>query len=328
MSQPTRRHVLLGAAGLSAGLVGAPHVARAAWPDRPVKLVVPFAPGGSYDTTGRLIAEGISPLIGQNVVVENRPGAGGIVGSAAVARAPGDGYTLVLGGLTAQILVQGVNADLPFRPMEDFVPVALVAKVPLVLVAARQLNVRTAQDLASLVRAAPGQYNFSSAGNGTSGHIAAQHFSNVAGLQATHVPYRGSAAGLADLLAGRIAYLVDTPSVVAEHVRTSFITGLAVLSDARTPTLPNVPTMKEAGFPQVNSLEPWQAVLAPKGTPPEITTKLNQAINAVIARPEVRARFAAIDLTPMSGSQQEAARFFREENDRWVPLVREMNITA
>jgi tripartite-type tricarboxylate transporter receptor subunit TctC len=328
MRHPSRRHLLLGAAGLSAGLLAAPHAARAAWPDRPVKLVVPFAPGGSYDTTGRLIAEGIAPLIGQSVVIENRPGAGGIVGSAAVARSPGDGYTLVLGGLTAQILVQGVNADLPFKPLEDFVPVALVAKVPLILVAARQLNVRTTEELVRLVRAAPGQHNFSSAGNGTSGHIAAQHFCDVAGLQATHVPYRGSAAGLADLLAGRIAFLVDTPSVIAEHVRSGAIAGLAVLSDSRIPTLPDVPTMKEAGFPGVNNLEPWQAVLAPKGTPPEIVAKLNAAIDSVIAKPEVRERFAAIDLRPMSGSPQEAARFFREENDRWVPLVRAMKITA
>jgi tripartite-type tricarboxylate transporter receptor subunit TctC len=302
--------------------------AQAAWPVRPLTLVVPFAPGGSYDTTGRLIAEGIAPMLSQPVVVENRPGAGGVVGSAAVARASSDGYTLVLGGLTAQILVQGVNDSLPFDPMADFTPVALVAKVPLVLVAARQLDVRTAGELAKLVRAAPDRYDFSSAGNGTSGHIAAQHFADAAGLKVTHVPYRGSAAGLADLLAGRITFLVDTPSVVGEHIRNSGLMGLAVLSDQRIPTLPDVPTMKEAGFPQVNNLEPWQAVLAPKGTPPAIIARLNQAINAVLARPQVRERFAAIDLTPMSGSPEEVARFFKEENDRWVPVVRGMNITS
>lgn len=311
-----------------AGALLAARPARAAYPDRPIRLVVPFAPGGSYDTTGRLISEGIAPQLGQPVVLENRPGAGGVVGSLSVARAPGDGYTLVLGGLTAQILVQGVNANLPFDPMNDFVPVALVAKVPLLLVAARGLNVGTAQALVQRLKAEPGRHNFSSAGNGTSGHIAAQHFADATGIEATHVPYRGSAAGLADLLAGRISFLVDTPSVLGEHVRSGAIPGLAALSDNRIPTLPDVPTMREAGLPQVKSLEPWQAVLAPRGTPAEVVARLNAAINVVLARPATRERFTAIDLTAMGGSPEQAAAFFREENDRWVPIVRAMNIVT
>lgn len=313
---------------LGIGLAALATPAFAAYPDRPIRLVVPFAPGGSYDTTGRLISEGVAPQLGQPVVLENRPGAGGVVGSLAVARAPADGYMLVLGGLTAQILVQGVNASLPFDPLNDFVPVALVAKVPLVLVAARHLGVDTTEALVRKLKAEPGQHNFSSAGNGTSGHIAAQHFVDVTGVQATHVPYRGSAAGLADLLAGRISFLVDVPSVVGQHIRAGTIPGLGALSVSRIPTLPDVPTMREAGFPGVNSLEPWQAVLAPRATPAEVVARLNGAINLVLARPETRERFAAIDLTPMGGSPEEASRFFREENDRWVPIVRAMNIVV
>ena len=322
----TRRQILL--ASLALGALTTTRPAWAAFPDRAIRIVVPYAPGGSYDTTGRLLAEGVAPLLGQPVVVENRPGAGGIVGAASVARAPADGYTLLLSGLTAQILVQGANASLPFDPMSDFVPVALVAKVPLVLVAAKTMNVRSAAELVRAVKERPGAYNFSSAGNGASGHIAAQHFANVAGLEVTHVPYRGSAAGLADLLAGRIAFLVDTPSVVGEHIRSGAISGLAVMSDLRIPTLPDVPTMKEAGFPGVNHLEPWQAIVAPRGTPPEVVARLNAAINEVTARPELRERFAAIDLTPMSGSPDQVARFFTEENDRWVPIVRAMDMRA
>ncbi|WP_043838983.1 Bug family tripartite tricarboxylate transporter substrate binding protein [Muricoccus aerilatus] len=322
----TRRQTLLGS--LAIGTVAGTRPARAAFPDRPVRIVVPFAPGGSYDTTGRLLAEGVAPLLGQPVVVDNRPGAGGVVGAASVARAPADGYTLLLGGLTAQILVQGANASLPFDPMGDFVPVALVAKVPLILVAAKNMNVRSVAELVRAVKAKPGTYDFSSAGTGTSGHIAAQHFANVTGLEVTHVPYRGSAAGLADLLAGRIAFLVDTPSVIGEHVRSGAISGLAVMSDARIPTLPDVPTIKEAGFASVNNLEPWQAIVAPRGTPTEVVARLNAAVNDVTARPEVRARFAAIDLTPMSGSPDQVARFFSEENERWVPIVRAMDMRA
>lgn len=321
-------HDLSRRALLGTGLAAWAAPALAAYPDRPIRLVVPFAPGGSYDTTGRLISEGVAPQLGQPVVLENRPGAGGVVGSLAVARAPADGYMLVLGGLTAQILVQGVNPNLPFDPMNDFVPVALVAKVPLVLVTAPHLGVSTAAELVAKLKAEPGRHNFSSAGNGTSGHIAAQHFVDVTGVQATHVPYRGSAAGLADLLAGRISFLVDVPSVVGQHIRAGTIPGLGALSDSRIATLPDVPTMREAGLPGVNSLEPWQAVLAPKATPAEVVARLNGAINQVLARPETRERFAAIDLTPMGGSPEEAARFFREENDRWVPIVRAMNIVV
>lgn len=322
----TRRQTLMGSLTL-ATLAGTRPV-LAAFPDRAVRIVVPYAPGGSYDTTGRLLAEGVAPLLGQPVVVDNRPGAGGIVGASSVARAPADGYTLLLSGLTAQILVQGANTSLPFDPMGDFVPVALVAKVPLVLVAAKNMNVRSVDELVRAVKARPGSYNFSSAGNGASGHIAAQHFANVTGLEVTHVPYRGSAAGLADLLAGRIAFLVDTPSVIGEHIRSGAISGLAVMSDARIPTLPDVPTMKEAGFAGVNNLEPWQAVVAPRGTPPDVVARLNAAINDVTARPEIRERFASIDLMPMSGSAEQVARFFMEENDRWVPIVRAMEMRA
>ncbi|WP_424811503.1 Bug family tripartite tricarboxylate transporter substrate binding protein [Roseococcus sp. YIM B11640] len=323
MLQANRRSLLLAGAALLAA-----RPALAAYPDRPIRLVVPFAPGGSYDTTGRLISEGISPQLGQPVVLENRPGAGGVVGSLSVARSQGDGYTLVLGGLTAQILVQGVNASLPFKPMEDFIPVALVAKVPLILVAAKRLGVSNAQELVRKLKAEPGRHNFSSAGNGTSGHIAAQHFVDVAQIEATHIPYRGSAAGLADLLAGRVSFLVDTPSVVGEHIRSGAVVAMGVLSDSRIPTLPDVPTMSEAGLPGVKNLEPWQAVLAPRSTPADVVARLNAAINSVLARPETRERFAAIDLTPMGGSPEQAARFFSEENDRWVPIVRAMNIVT
>lgn len=328
MHRLSRRQSLLGAVTLGAFSLAGGQRAFAAYPDRMVRIVVPFPPGGSYDTTGRLIADGVSPILGETVVVENRSGAGGIVGASSVARTPGDGYTLLLGGLTAQILVQGVNTNLPFDPIGDFVPVALVAKVPLVLVAAKSMNVSTVAELVRAVKLKPGAYNFSSAGTGTSGHIAAQHFANVTGLEVTHVPYRGSGAGLVDLLAGRIAFLVDTPSVIGEHVRSGAISGLAVMSDARIPTLPNVPTMKEAGFAQVNNLEPWQAIVAPKGTPGDVVEKLNAAIGAVTAQPGVRSQFASIDLTPMSGSPEQVARFFTEENNRWVPIVRAMDMRA
>lgn len=214
--------------------------------------------------------------------------------------------------LTRAAMKEALEAFLPEGAgpqVGDFIPVAPAAKVPLILVAAKNMNVRSVGELVRAVKAKPGTYNFSSAGTGTSGHIAAQHFANVTGLEVTHVPCRGSAAGLADLLAGWIAFLVDTPSVIGEHVRSGAISGLAVMSDARTPTLPDVPTMKQAGFASVNNLEPWQAIVASRGTPAKVVARLNAAVNEVTARPEVRARFSAIDLTPTSGSPGRGGAF-------------------
>lgn len=310
-------------------LLSAPALALAqAFPDRPITLVIPFAPGGSSDTIARLLAERMTPLLGQPVVAENRPGAGGVVASQAVARSRPDGHTLLFGGLSAQILVQGVQPNLPFDPVADFAPVIITSKVPLVLVAARQLEVADAAGLVERLRREPGRHNFSSAGNGTSGHIAAQHFADVNRLQVTHVPYRGSAAGLADLIAGRISYLADTPSVVAAQVAAGQLRAIATFSDTRAGALPQVPTMREAGLPNVNNMEPWQAILAPRGTPEPVLLRLNEVLSAILSNAEVRARFVAIDLTPMGGSVSEAARFFRAENDLWVPILRGMGLSA
>ncbi|WPB84134.1 Bug family tripartite tricarboxylate transporter substrate binding protein [Sediminicoccus rosea] len=307
--------------------LAAPALAQG-FPERPVTLVIPFAPGGSSDAIARLLSERMTPILGQPVVAENRPGAGGIVASQSVARARPDGHTLLFGGLSAQILVQGVQPNLPFDPVADFAPVIITSKVPLVLVAARQLEVNDAAGLIQRIRREPGQHNFSSAGNGTSGHVAAQHFADVNQLQVTHVPYRGSAAGLADLIAGRISYLADTPSVVAAQAQAGQLRALATFSGTRAAALPQVPTMREAGLPQVNNMEPWQAILAPRGTPEPVLARLNAALTSILADPEVRARFAAIDLTVIGGSVSEAARFFRAENDLWVPILRGMGLSA
>jgi tripartite-type tricarboxylate transporter receptor subunit TctC len=307
--------------------LAAPALAQG-FPERPVTLVIPFAPGGSSDAIARLLSERMTPILGQPVVAENRPGAGGIVASQSVARARPDGHTLLFGGLSAQILVQGVQPNLPFDPVADFAPVIITSKVPLVLVAARQLEVNDAAGLIQRIRREPGQHNFSSAGNGTSGHVAAQHFADVNQLQVTHVPYRGSAAGLADLIAGRISYLADTPSVVAAQAQAGQLRAMATFSGTRAAALPQVPTMREAGLPQVNNMEPWQAILAPRGTPEPVLARLNAALTSILADPEVRARFAAIDLTVIGGSVSEAARFFRAENDLWVPILRGMGLSA
>ncbi|MBS7790467.1 tripartite tricarboxylate transporter substrate binding protein [Roseococcus sp. SDR] len=318
-----RRHLL----SLLPATLAAPALAQA-FPERPITLVIPFAPGGSSDAIARLLSERMTPLLGQPVVAENRPGAGGIVASQAVARARPDGHTLLFGGLSAQILVQGVQPNLPFDPVADFAPVIITSKVPLVLVAARQLEVTDAPALVERLRREPGRHNFSSAGNGTSGHISAQHFADVNQLQVTHVPYRGSAAGLADLIAGRISYLSDTPSVVAAQAQAGQLRALAVFSGSRAAALPGVPTFREAGLPQVNNMEPWQAILAPRGTPEPVLARLNAVLTAILGEPEVRARFAAIDLTVMGGSVAEAAAFFRAENDLWVPILRGMGLSA
>ncbi|WP_459618608.1 tripartite tricarboxylate transporter substrate binding protein BugE [Bordetella sp. 2513F-2] len=302
--------------------------AHAAYPERPVTLVVPFPAGGNSDIVARLIAEHMGQALGQSVIVENRPGAGGLIGNQAVARARPDGHTLLLGGMSTQILLAGTAPQLPYDPVGAFSAVALISKVPLVLVVPAS---SPAQDLKSFVaqlKASPGAYNFSSAGAGTSGHVTAQYFADAVGAKVVHVPYRGSAPALVDLVEGRNAYLVDTPPVVKELIKSGKIRALASFTETRLAELPDVPTIAEAGLGDVvqQRMQPWQAIFAPAGTPPDVEAAIHAAIGQALAKPALQERLAQLGLIPMPGSLADAKQLFKVDYAQWMPILNDMGL--
>ncbi|WP_431280951.1 Bug family tripartite tricarboxylate transporter substrate binding protein [Humitalea sp. 24SJ18S-53] len=301
--------------------------AQGTFPDRPITFVVPYGAGGPFDLIARVVAERMRQDLGRPVVVENRAGAGGIIGCASVARAPADGYTILLGGLTTHILMQGAVETLPFDPIGDFAVASLLSKTPLILAANKDLPVTDLASLVALLKASPGRYTFASAGNGTSGHVVTQYLVDAVGAEALHVPYRTSAQATTDLLTGRIDFMVKT-TAEAEPMRNGSIRPLVIFSDTRAPALPDVPTLAETGFNNVvrYNLEPWQAIMVRRGTPDAIVARLNQAVAATAADPATRRRFEESNLVPFAGSVADGEAYFVAENTRWVPIVRGMGL--
>ncbi|KDC47921.1 tripartite tricarboxylate transporter substrate binding protein BugE [Bordetella bronchiseptica] len=302
--------------------------AQAAYPERPVTLVVPFATGGNSDIVARLIAERMGQALGQTVIVENRAGAGGLVGNQAVARAKPDGYTLLLGGMSTQILLAGTAPQLPYDPVKDFSAVALISKVPLVLVVPASSPAQDLKSFAEYLRQKPGAYNFSSAGAGTSGHVTAQYFADAIGAKVVHVPYRGSSPALVDLVEGRNAYLVDTPPVIKELVKSGKIRALASFTETRLADLPEVPTVAEAGLGEVikEKMQPWQALFVPAGTPPEVEARIHDALGKAMADPALQQRLTQMGLVPMSGSLADAKQLFEVDYAKWIPILDGMGL--
>lgn len=327
MTASTRRELASLMFGMS--LVSTPTLAQAGYPDRPITFVVPYGAGGPFDLIARVVADQMRLSLGQPVVVDNKPGAGGIVGCAAVARAPADGYTILLGGLTTHILMQGAVETLPFDPIDDFAVVSLLSKTPLVIAANKDLPITDLASLIRLLKANPGRYSFASSGNGTSGHILAQYMVDAVGAEALHIPYRTSANATNDLMGGRIDFMVKT-TAEAEPMRAGAIRPLVIFSDTRSPALPDVPTLAETGLSDVirYNLEPWQAVMIRRGTPEPILRILSQAVTEALADPGTKRRFEEASLVAMHGSAAEGEAYFRAENERWVPIVRAMGLVG
>ncbi len=311
------------------GMLAAASLARAAvYPTRTINFVVPYGAGGPFDVIARLSAERMAKDLGQTVVIDNRSGAGGMIGCSHVARAPADGYTLLLGGLTTHILMQGAVESMPFDPMGDFAVASLLSKMPLVMVANNELPVTDLRALAELLRKNPGKYDFASAGNGTSGHILAQNFVDAIGAQAVHVPYRTSVNAYTDLRAGRIAFMVQTSG--SPEMRAGLVRPLAVFSDKRSPAMPQLPTVAEAGLADrvKYNLEPWQAIMVRKGTPPDIVARLNASVSATLADTGVQTRLDELGFVATPASVEQGERYFAEENRRWVPIVKAMGLVG
>jgi len=324
-----RRRTLLGSTGALpfAPFAAAPSGAQPApsWPTQPPRVVVPYAPGGPTDIPARLLAEELAKILPHRPVVENRTGAGVVVGTDAVAKAR-DGHTVLYTTISHAVL-RPLFPRLPFDPVADFQPVALVGVIPMVLMANKDLPVNGLQDLVRLYRGSPGKYDYGSSGNGSALQLASELFLRQAGgLKVTHVPYRGSAAAMPDLLNGTVSMMLDVANNALPYVGRGEVKGLAVSSERRLPQLPDVPTFKEQGMADYEAYT-WHMVLAPQGTPEGVVRRLNGAINQVLSDRAVQRRLEDLTMQVRADSTPEgAAQWLRSEMAKWEPIVREAGI--
>ena len=314
-----RRLLLSLAAGLP--LVGRAMAAPSAWaPTRPIRLIVPFGAGGSTDVTARLIAEALGARLGQPMVVENRAGAGGNIGSEAAARAEPDGYTLLLTTSTTHATNPALYGSLPFDVQRDFAPIILTAFIPNVLVVPSSKGIRTVRELIELGRGKPGELNYGSAGAGSSQHLAAALFAARGEMRMTHVPYRGGALAVTDLLGGKLDLLFSPLVEVLEHVRAGRLTALAITTRERSPLLPDVPPLGEIlpGY----EVRLWNGLLAPAATPRPVIERIAYETNEVLRTPQMREKLAQQGSAPAGGTPEEFGNFIRAELPKWAELVR------
>jgi tripartite-type tricarboxylate transporter receptor subunit TctC len=312
----------LGLLALSAALPAAPRIAHAqgaAWPTRPVRIVVPFAAGGTADVLGRLMGERLTQKWGQQVVVDNRPGAGGNIGAELVAHSPGDGYTLLLGTIGIHA-ASSIYSRLPYNPDKDLAPVTVLAEMPNAIIVHPSVQARTLQELIALARQRPGALSFGSAGSGSSTHLAGEAFLLSAGVQMTHVPYRGSAAALNDLVAGNIQVMFENLPTVPPLAAANAVRVLAVTSAGRVDALPNVPAAREAGVPDYVATA-WMTLAAPASTPAPLLARLNTDACAVLNEPAIQERLAKLGAIPVAGTVEESRRFFADETKKWTRVI-------
>ncbi|MCW5625940.1 MAG: tripartite tricarboxylate transporter substrate binding protein [Burkholderiales bacterium] len=295
------------------------------WPAKPIRLIVPFTPGGTVDILSRLLGQQMSKILKQPVVVENRPGAGGNVGMEVVARAPADGYTLVMGSIGTCSMNPYLYDKIGFDVDRDFVPVMLVGSVANLLVVHPSVPATSVKELVALAKARPDSITFASSGFGSSLHIAGELFQSVAGIELRHVPYKGSAPAVTELVGGQVNMMFDNMPSIAQHALAGRARPLAVTSVKRSKLFPDVPTMQEAGYPGF-IVAPWFGVLAPAKTPEGVLTKLNAALNQGLRDATVQKRLAQIDLEPAGGSGADYGRLIKSESERWSKLIREKNI--
>ncbi|MDR6536345.1 tripartite tricarboxylate transporter substrate binding protein [Variovorax soli] len=322
MHSPTRRRILLAAA-----LSGAPLAAWAAFPARPLRLVVPFPAGGAADMMARGLAQHLGEQLGQQVVIDNRGGAGGTVACEIVARAPADGYTLLFGTMGTQAINPALYSKLRYDPLKDFAPIALTHITPRVLVVGPSVKARTVGELVALARAKAGQLTYGSAGNGSSSHLSGALFESLARVDLVHVPYKGSAPLLTDLLAGRVDATFDSFTVYEEHIRSGRVRALAVTSRTRMAALPQVPTLAEAGLPGYE-VSNWLGVLAPAGTPKEVVTALHSAVIRAMSDAGMKRQLTALGIEPAASTPDEFSALIRSEIPKWAQLVKTSGATV
>jgi tripartite-type tricarboxylate transporter receptor subunit TctC len=316
-----------GFAALMALVCGATLATAQSYPDKPVRIIAPYAAGGSTDSTARLIAQALSQQLGQPFVVENRPGAGGTIGHEAVAKAPADGYTLLFSAAGPLVVSPHTYPKLPYEPIRSFEPIKLIATAPLLLVVNPKVQAASVQDLIKYAAANPGKMTYGSFGNGSAAHLAGEQFKMLAKVDIVHVPYKGSAPALTDLVGGQIDMMFDVLVTALPQVKGGRLRSLAITSAERSALVPDSPTMQEAGVTGFDA-GTWFGVLAPAGTPKNVVDILSKALDATLAKPEFREALAAQGALVAGGTPQQFGQFFRSEMDKWGAIVRAAKIKA
>jgi len=322
-----KRHTFLrwlAAGACATGLLQPFTAAAQNWPTRPIRIVVPFATGGSADVYARFLAQRLPDLLGQSVVVENRPGAGAVIGTDAVAKAPADGYTLLLMSNTHTVN-ETLVANKPYNLTRDFVAVAPINSSDLIFVAHPSVPANNVRELMKLAKERPGKLNYASSGTGTPYHMAGELFKAMSGVYLVHIPYKGSSGARTDLLGGQVDLMFDAVTTMVEQVKAGKVKAIATTGTQRSAVLPDVPTVNESGVPNYEATI-WLGVLAPKGTPQPVVNRLNEAISKIVATPEVQQNWSRQGATAMVMNPQEFDKYLHEDIAKWARLIKTANI--
>ena len=310
---------VLAAAGPTSVSAQTPH-----WPNAPIRVIVPTAPGGASDALMRILAQKMSESLKTPIVVENKPGAGNVIGSDAVAKAAPDGYTLLL-TYTDHVFNPFLRKNMPYDTAKAFAPVGLIGSVPMLLAVNAELPVKNVKDLITLAKAQPGKLNFGSAGSGSSLHLAGELFKSMAGIGVVHVPYKGTAPAFVDLMAGQVQFMFPTTASAAPHLRAGRIKALAITSGKRSQQMPEMPTVAEAGLPGYEA-SIWYGLLAPVGTPRDVVGRLNAELHKAMQHPDVSAKLTEQGFIVAPGSPEDFGKLIDQEMKRWGQLIRDQNI--
>jgi tripartite-type tricarboxylate transporter receptor subunit TctC len=324
--KPNRRLTLAGIALTAISFVAFPAFAQNTWPNKPVRIVVPFAPGGTTDILARAVAPELTKAFGQPFVVDNRAGAGGNVGADLVAKAPADGYTLLMGTVGTHGINKSLYAKMPFDPQKDFAPITLVAGVPNVMVMntekAARLGINSVADFVKYAKANPGKLSMASSGNGTSIHLAGELFKSKNGIFMTHIPYRGSGPALLDMIGGNVDVMFDNLPSAMPQIKGGKLKAFAVTSAERSGAMPELPTVEEAGKLKGFEASSWFGLLAPAGTPPEIVSRIQQEVAKALATPAIKEKMLAQGAIPSGNTPQEFAKLIDAEITKWAQVVK------
>lgn len=323
----TKLLAIVGCALLSVSGVASAQDPAATYPSKPIRLIVPFTPGTSIDILTRVVAQRLTETWGQQAIVENRPGAGGIIGTEIGAKATPDGYTLTMAASGAFAVNPGLYSKLPYEPTRDFAPIAVLGLVPQVLVTGSSSGFNSVKDLLDAARKRPGAIAYGSLGSGTTSHLTMEMFRTAARIELIHVPFKGTAEAQAQLLGGQIPVMFDPIPATRPNIVAGKLRGLAIATLKRSPFLPDVPTLAESGFPDFEAVG-WIGIAAPLGTPAAIVDKLNAQMNAMLGNPEVKERLAALAFTPVGGTREHFAAFIRSEIAKWGKAIKDSGAKA
>ena len=310
---------------LGALAVVAVTVTAADFPNKSIRLIVPYPPGGGNDTISRLLAPKISESWGQQLIIDNRPGAGTTIGTTLAARAAPDGYTIVMSSVASHAMAPQLYSNPGYDPIKDFAGVTLLATTPMMMAASSSLPFKSVQDVINAAKARPGKLTYASGGNGTPPHLSMAIFTEKTGIQMVHVPYKGSGPALVDVMAGQITMIIDTAASATPHVRSGKMRGIAITGKRRWPDLPDVPTFAESGLPDYDSSS-WYAIHAPAGTPKAIVAKLSSELARIVKLPDVSEKLRLMSAEAVGSTPEQLDAFVRSEADKWGKVIKSLNL--